>query len=101
MDPWGHRGYRVPVTLPAALLGIAFLRKAGENSPSLLRGSMDVGGAGACLDRLPNGSHYEGMAAMKHISADVPEDLLREAMAVTNKGVAETLRQLSDRDVSC
>ena len=28
---------------------------------------------------------------MKHITADVPEDLLREAMAVTNKGVSETL----------
>lgn len=28
---------------------------------------------------------------MKHITADVPEDLLREAMAVTNKGVTETL----------
>jgi len=28
---------------------------------------------------------------MKHITAHVPEDLLREAMAVTNKGVAETL----------
>lgn len=28
---------------------------------------------------------------MKHITADVPEDLLREAMAVTNKGISETL----------
>jgi len=28
---------------------------------------------------------------MRHITADVPEDLLREAMAVTNKGVSETL----------
>ena len=28
---------------------------------------------------------------MKHITADVPEDLLREAMAVTNQGVSETL----------
>jgi hypothetical protein len=28
---------------------------------------------------------------MKHITADVPEDLLREAMAVTNKGITETL----------
>jgi hypothetical protein len=28
---------------------------------------------------------------MEHITADVPEDLLREAMAVTNKGVSETL----------
>lgn len=44
-----------------------------------------------CLDRLPNGSHHEGMGAMKHITADVPEDLLREAMAVTNKGISETL----------
>jgi hypothetical protein len=31
------------------------------------------------------------MGAMRHITADVPEDLLREAMAVTNKGVSETL----------
>ncbi|HEX6901689.1 MAG TPA: hypothetical protein VF789_18320 [Thermoanaerobaculia bacterium] len=31
------------------------------------------------------------MGAMKHITADVPEDLLREAMAVTNKGISETL----------
>ncbi|HYU35610.1 MAG TPA: hypothetical protein VEW48_25930 [Thermoanaerobaculia bacterium] len=28
---------------------------------------------------------------MKTITAVVPEDLLREAMAVTNKGIAETL----------
>lgn len=28
---------------------------------------------------------------MKTITADVPEDLLKEAMAATNKGVAETL----------
>jgi hypothetical protein len=31
------------------------------------------------------------MGARKHITADVPEDLLREAMAVTNAGVSETL----------
>jgi len=28
---------------------------------------------------------------MKHITADVPEDLPREAMAVTKQGVTETL----------
>jgi hypothetical protein len=28
---------------------------------------------------------------MKHITADVPEDLLNEAMAVTNQGASETL----------
>ncbi len=44
-----------------------------------------------CLDGFLNGSHHEGMEAMKHITADVPEDLLREAMAVTNQGVTETL----------
>ncbi|HKH50167.1 MAG TPA: hypothetical protein VKM72_36405 [Thermoanaerobaculia bacterium] len=31
------------------------------------------------------------MGTMRHITADVPEDLLREAMGVTNKGVSETL----------
>lgn len=28
---------------------------------------------------------------MKRITAEVPEDLLREAMAVTNQGISETL----------
>lgn len=28
---------------------------------------------------------------MRHITVDVPEDLLQEAMAVTNKGISETL----------
>jgi len=43
------------------------------------------------LDRLLDRRHHGGMEAMRHITADVPEDLLREAMAVTNKGVSETL----------
>jgi hypothetical protein len=29
---------------------------------------------GFCLDRLFDRRHYEGMGAMKHITADVPED---------------------------
>ena len=44
-----------------------------------------------CLNGPLDRSHHEGMGAMKHITADVPEDLLREAMAVTNEGVSETL----------
>jgi hypothetical protein len=31
------------------------------------------------------------MKALKSITAQIPEDLLNEAMAVTNKGIAETL----------
>jgi len=43
------------------------------------------------LDRLLDRRHDGGMGTMRHITADVPEDLLREAMGVTNKGVSETL----------
>jgi hypothetical protein len=46
---------------------------------------------GLRLDRFGARSHHGEMGAMKHITADVPEDLLREAMAVTNQGVSETL----------
>lgn len=39
----------------------------------------------------PARPHHERVGTMKSITAELPEDLLKEAMAVTNKGVAETL----------